>query len=66
MGISEIEVDEDDGEDNPNHAEADHGQVEPDVKLHQLVLDNGPVLGDLLPNPGDSVIKLLFLLSLGE
>ena len=58
VGISEVEVDEDDGEDDPDQAEADHGHVEPDVQLHQLVLDDGPVLRDLLADPDDLVLPV--------
>ena len=49
--VSEVEVDEEGREDDPDHAERDHGEVEPDVQLHQLVLDDRPILRDLRADP---------------
>jgi len=51
VGVSEVEVDEESREDDPDHAERDHGEVEPDVQLHQLVLHDRSILRDLWTDP---------------
>jgi|FrelakmetLWP11LW_1041352.scaffolds.fasta_scaffold415883_1 hypothetical protein len=56
--ISEIEIDEQGCKDDADHAEADHGEVEPDVELHQLVLDDRPILRDLGADPDDLVLAV--------
>ena len=66
VGIFEVEVDEVSGEDDAHEAEADHGEVEPEVEHPQLPLDDGPVLGDLLAQPHHPVDRLVGLLGHGH
>ena len=56
--ISEIEEYQDSGEYDSDHAQADHGQVQPDVQLHELDLDDGPILWDLLADPDDAILTV--------
>ncbi len=51
MRVSEIEIDEEGRKDDPDHAERDHGEVEPDVQLHQLVLNDRSILRYLWTDP---------------
>ena len=56
--ISKVEVDEHGSKDDADHAEADHGEVEPDVELHQLVLDDRSILRDLRADPDHLVLSV--------
>ena len=55
MCISKIEVDEKRSKDDSNEAETDHGQIHPNIQLHQLIFDDSSVLRNFGPYPDDLV-----------
>jgi hypothetical protein len=56
--VLEVEPDEDHGKDAADDAQRHHGYVQPDVDHAQGVLDDGPVLRHLVPQPDDLVLAV--------
>ena len=70
VGVLEVEVDEENGDQDPNYGQGDHGGVQPNVELHEPVGHNGAILRHLLAPPdhpvGGNVVELDASVGVGE
>ena len=51
MSVSEIEVDEAEGDEGPHHCHTGHGHVQPNIELKQNFFDDGAILWDFIITP---------------